>query len=121
MILKNVAIENGTETVQATLASLAGTSTAVIPVGAVIHRVWYEPAVAGDDGGVTITIDGSGTDITIGTMSEADVSQTAEHIVFDDGWVVGTGQAGVLKAVATGSPTAGSGVLYALYTRAAKV
>ena len=121
MILKNVAIENGTETVQATLASLAGVSTAVIPDDAVIHKVWYEPAVAGDDGGVTITIDGSGTDIEIGSMSEADVSQTTDNVVFEDGWVVGSGQAGVLKAAATGSPTAGSGVLYALYTRAAKV
>lgn len=120
MILKNASIANGTETVKATLATLAGQSTAVIPEGATIHKVWYEPAVAGDDGNVDITIDGAGTDIVIGQMTAGDLAQTADNIVFEDGWLVGSGQAGVLKATPDGTPTAGSGVLYALYSRAAK-
>lgn len=120
MILKNASIANGTETVKATLATLAGQSTATIPEGATVHKVWYVPAVAGDNGNVDITIDGAGTDIVIGQMTAADLSQTAENIVFEDGWVVGSGQAGVLKATPDGTPTTGSGTLHALYTRAAK-
>lgn len=117
MILKNTTHEKGTETVSIELASLAGAATTEIPEGAKITKVWYEPAVAGDDGGVNITIDGSGTDLVIGTMSATDVAQITENVVFGDGWTVGSGQAGVLTATATGSPTAGSGVLNATFSR----
>lgn len=117
MILKNTSLEKGTETVSLTLEDLAGAATTLIPEGAKITKVWYEPAVAGDDGGVDITIDGTGTDLVIGSMSATDVSQIAQNVVFEDGWTVGSGQAGVLTAVATGTPTAGSGVLNATFTR----
>lgn len=118
MILKNAVSENGTEQIKLPLTLLAGTSTLVIPDGAVVNKVWYKPTIASDNGGFTVTIDGSGTDIVIGTASAGDAAQTTHNIVWVDGWEVGAGQAGVLKATATSTPTAGSGTLYALFTRA---
>lgn len=121
MIIKGLTSDTGTEVVKATLVALAGVSTLIIPEGSVISKVWYDPAVAGDDGGFDITIDGSGTDIVIGSASAADASQDTEGVVWMDGWFVGSGQAGILKAAATGSPTVGSGVLYAQFTRSVQV
>ena len=117
MYLNNAKVEKSTETVSVDLANLAGADAVTIPEGAFIQSVKYVPAVAGDDGGFAITIDGSGTDIAIGTVSEAQASQIAENVVFLDGWAVGAGQAGVLTATPSGSPTQGSGTLYCTFTR----
>jgi hypothetical protein len=117
MYLNNATVEKSTETTSVDLTNLAGADTLTIPEGAFITSVKYIPAIAGDAGGFSITIDGSGTDIAIGTVSETQASQTDDNVVFMDGWVVGSGQAGVLTATASGSPTQGSGTLYCTFTR----
>jgi hypothetical protein len=120
MLFTNAQMPYGTETTEVSLTTLEGAGTLVIPEGAVIHLVRYIPAVAGDDGGFDVTIDGSGTDIVIGSVTEAQASQTASPVDVTGTWKVGAGQAGVLTATATGSPTAGSGSLMALFTRASQ-
>ena len=116
MFLNNARVEKSTETVSVDLTNLAGADAVTIPEGAFIQSVKYVPDIAGDDGGFAVTIDGSGTDIAIGTVTEVQASQTAESVVFIDGWEVGSGQAGVLTATPTGSPTQGSGKLFCTFT-----
>jgi hypothetical protein len=118
--IMNLIVPTATETISVDIVDLAGASTAVIPAGARIHHVWYEPAVVGDDGNMAITIDGSGTDLVIGTFPEADLAEL-DIMMFQDGWTVGSTQAGVLTATATGTPTQGSGKLYAVYSRSVLV
>ena len=120
MLFTNAQMPYGTEAGEVTLANLAGAGTLVIPEGAIIHLVRYIPAIAGDDGGFDVTIDGDGTDIVIGSVTEAQASQTATPVDITGVWKVGSGQAGVLTATATDSPTAGSGSLVALFTRASQ-
>jgi len=120
MLFTNAQMPYGTECAEVTLANLAGAGTLTIPEGAVIHLVRYIPAVAGDDGGFDVKIDGSGTDIVIGSVNEAQASQADTPVDITGTWKVGSGQAGVLTATATGSPTAGSGALMALFTRASQ-
>lgn len=120
MLFTNLQVPYGTETSKVTLVALAGVDTVEIPEGAIIHLVRYIPAVAGDDGGFDVTIDGAGTDIVIGTVTEAQASQNTQPVDVTGVWEVGAGQAGVLTATPTGSPTAGSGSLLALFTRASQ-